>query len=252
MVLVTAAGTRTMSADREGLDRPDQPVGHRPGRPFPGGVSPGLGTSRSDGPPADQKRRATPAASAVTPSDRGIGRSSSPTAARVSEDLRTGTGVFLSRRRRVAALSLLASAAMGVLAAYQNGLIRHLPEPPLPLLDADRVDASAEAYEPLKTPDAALGLASYALTLALAGAGTASRAEQRPWLPLTMAAKVAADALGGLYLTAEQASKHRRFCAWCLAATATSVAMVPQVLPEARAALVQLSSRARQAPAPMA
>lgn len=129
---------------------------------------------------------------------------------------------------------------MGVVAAYQNGLFRHLPEPPLAVLDADRVDASGEAYQLLKTPDAALGLSSYALTLVLAGAGTARRVEERPWLPLAMAAKVAADALGGLYLTAEQASKHRRFCSWCLLATVASVAMVPQVLPETRAALRQL------------
>ena len=126
---------------------------------------------------------------------------------------------------------------MGVVAAYQNGLLRHLPEAALTVFDADRVDASGEAYEVLKTPDAALGLASYALTLVLAGAGTASRVEERPWLPLALATKVAADALGGLYLTVEQASKHRRFCMWCLTATLASVAMVPQVLPEARAAL---------------
>jgi hypothetical protein len=57
-----------------------------------------------------------------------------------------------------------------------------------------------------------------------------------------MSAKVAADALGGLYLTAEQASKHRRFCSWCLAAALASVTMVPQVVPEARAAVRQLRS----------
>lgn len=175
----------------------------------------------------------------------GIGRSSSPAAEEVSDDLRRRTGPFLDGRRRVAALSLVASAALGAVAAYQNGLLRHLPEPPLGLLDADRVDASGEAYELFKTPDAALGLASYALTLVLAGAGSARRVEERPWLPLAMAAKVAGDALGGLYLTAEQASKHRRFCSLCLAASAASVAMVPQVVPEARAALRQLRSSGR-------
>ncbi|MDQ4129597.1 MAG: vitamin K epoxide reductase family protein [Actinomycetota bacterium] len=190
----------------------------------------------------EHERLAGPVAAKVRGSEGGIGRPSSPTAERVSDDLRRHAGTFLDRRRRVAALSLGASAAMGVVAAYQNGLLRHLPEPPLGLLDADRVDASGEAYQFLKTPDGALGLASYALTLVLAGAGTARRAEERPWLPLALAAKVAADALGGLYLTAEQASKHRRFCSWCVAAAFASVAMVPQVVPEARAALRQLHS----------
>lgn len=192
-----------------------------------------------------RRRPAGPRAGAAQGSEGGIGRASSPAAERVSDDLRRHASTFLDRRRRVAALSLAASAAMGVVAAYQNGLLRHLPEPPLGPLDADGVDASGEAYQLLKTPDAALGLASYALTLILAGAGTAERVRDHPWLPLAMSAKVAADALGGLYLTAEQASKHRRFCSWCLVATAASVAMLPQVLPEARVALRHLGGRYR-------
>ncbi|MDQ4132715.1 MAG: vitamin K epoxide reductase family protein [Actinomycetota bacterium] len=190
-----------------------------------------------------RKRPAGPAAAAARGSKGGVGRTSSLTAERVSDDLRRHRGTFLDRRRRVAALSLTASAAMGAVAAYQNGLLRHMPEPPLRLLDADRVDASGEAFQLFKTPDAALGLTSYALTLVLAGAGTAKRVEERPWLPLVLAAKVAADALGGLYLTAEQASKHRRFCSWCLAASIASVVMVPQVVPEASVALRRLRSR---------
>lgn len=129
---------------------------------------------------------------------------------------------------------------MGLVAAYQAGLLRRVPEPPLRLFDADHVDASAEAYQYLKVPDAALGLVSYATTLALATAGNARRAEERPWLPVALAAKVALDAAGAIYLSAEQASKHRRFCSWCLAASAATMAMVPQVVPETRAAATSL------------
>lgn len=135
----------------------------------------------------------------------------------------------------MAALSLAASGAMGVVAAYQSGLLRRVPEPSLRWLDADAVDAAPEAYAQLEAPDAALGLWSYATTLVLATAGSADRAGERPWLPALLAAKVAFDAVSGLVLTVEQASRHRRFCGWCLAATAASVAMVPQVLPELRA-----------------
>ncbi|MBA3399953.1 MAG: vitamin K epoxide reductase [Acidimicrobiia bacterium] len=164
-------------------------------------------------------------------------------AERVSDDLRRGAGDLLDRRRRVAALSLVAAGAMGAVAAYQNGLVRRLPEPPLRLFDAERVDASGEAYQLLRTPDASLGLISYGVTLALAGMGTRSRFKDTPLIPLAMAAKVLVDAVGGLYLTAEQASKHRKFCSWCLTASIASVAMVPQVLPEARAALLTLLRR---------
>jgi uncharacterized membrane protein len=168
--------------------------------------------------------------------DAGMGRPSSARAERVSRELRTGRADVLRRRRNVGAMALSAMGSLGVVTAYQMGLLRHLPEPPLPIFDADRVDASGEAYHYLKAPDGALGLLSYAATVLLAGMGTARRAEETPWIPLALAAKVGLDAASGLYLTAEQASKHRRFCSWCLAASVLSVAMVPQVVPEARLA----------------
>jgi uncharacterized membrane protein len=173
----------------------------------------------------------------------GIGRPSSPAAERVSADLRTGAGDVLRRRRRVATMALGAAGSMGVVSAYQMGLLRHLPEPPVALLDADRVDASGEAYQYLKTPDATLGLASYAITLVLAGMGSGRRAIERPWVPLALAAKVTLDTVSGLYLTVEQGSKHRRFCSWCLVAAGLSAAMVPQVVPEAKLAWRQLRGR---------
>ncbi len=193
-------------------------------------------------PTRTRRRPSGPSASAVGGRGGGIGRSTSDAAEAVSDDLRRGAGALLDRRRRLAGLSLGSIAAFAGVAAYQTGVIRHLPEPPIGLLDADSVDASGEAYQRLKTPDAALGIASSAITLALIGMGDARRAEERPWVPLAMAAKVGFDALGGLYLTAEQATKHRKFCGWCLVATAAYLAMVPQVMPEARVALSELRS----------
>jgi len=172
-----------------------------------------------------------------------IGRRSSPEAERVSRQLRSGASGTLTQRRRIVALSLAASASMGLITLYQMGIIDHLPEPGLGPLDADAVDASGEAYALFKTPDAALGLASYALTLALAAAGGADRAETQPLLPLALAAKVAFDALWAAVLTAEQGSKHRKFCSWCLVAAATTFAMVPAVVPETRRAWTALRSR---------
>jgi len=132
---------------------------------------------------------------------------------------------------------------MGAVAAYQNGVVRRLPEPPLPVFDAEKVDASGEAYQLLRTPDASLGLLSYAVTLTLAGMGSKDRFRNTPIVPLALAAKVLFDAFGGLYLTAEQATKHRKFCSWCLTASVASLVMVPQVIPEARLALRHLRKR---------
>ncbi|MEX2080096.1 MAG: vitamin K epoxide reductase, partial [Dehalococcoidia bacterium] len=80
-----------------------------------------------------------------------------PDPGRLSHELRTSDDPFLARRRQVVARSLLSSASMGLIAAYQIGLIRRVPEPRLPLLDADKVDLSEEAYQMLSTGDAFLG-----------------------------------------------------------------------------------------------
>ncbi len=167
----------------------------------------------------------------------GIGRPSSKAAERVSDALRRGSGAMVRRRRRAAGLMLAACGSMGVVALYQFGLVRHLPEPPASWLHSDRVDAAGEAYAFGLTPDTALALSNYGVTLALIGMGAEDRAERHPWMPILQAAKVALDAAGGAYLTLEQASKHRAFCFWCLMATAATAAAVPYSLPEARAAL---------------
>jgi uncharacterized membrane protein len=193
--------------------------------------------------PSVRSRPAGPPAASVRPRSAGIGRSSSPAAERVSDDLRRGAGSFLEQRRRIAGLTSLASAALGVVALYQFGLIRRVPEPSLPFLGADAVDASGEAYQQLKTPDAALGLLSAGITLVLAGMGDRDRARTQPWLPLALAAKTAADAGGGLYLLAEQVTKHRKVCSWCTVAAVAQLATLPIALPEARAAVRRLAGR---------
>jgi hypothetical protein len=170
----------------------------------------------------------------------GIGRSAPPEAAELSDALRRGRHEFLANRRRAALFTLVHAASLGVVAAYQFGLIKRVPEPPLPFLDADRVDASAEAYALGRTPDAAIGVLSAGLSLVLLGRGTAVRS---PWLGLATAAKAAGDAAGALLLTAEQGTRHRRFCSWCLMAAGASVATLPAVLPEALDALRRLRDR---------
>ena len=173
----------------------------------------------------------------------GIGRSNSAEAERVSDDLRRHTGSYLTERRGISGLGLIGSAALAVVTAYQTGVIRRVPEPAFPFLGADAVDASGEAYQLLKTPDGALGMASYATTIALAGMGAADRHRSRPWLPLLLVAKAAYDAAGGAYLTAEQLSKHRKVCGWCVIAAGAGVGMLPLAVPEALAALRAIRRR---------
>lgn len=158
--------------------------------------------------------------------------------AELSRALREGDGPFLSRRRGVVGLSLVSIASMGVITLYQTGIIKHLPEPPG--FDADKVDASPEAYAYFAIPDAALGLGSYAATLGLAAMGGPDRAATQPWIPLALAAKALFDAGQAGKLTIDQWTKHRAFCSYCLVAAAATFAALPLALPEARAAWQQL------------
>ena len=173
----------------------------------------------------------------------GIGRSSSQAAERVSDDLRRGRSDHLTRRRRQTALVLGATAAMGAITLYQTGILRRLPDPPLPGVDSGKVDASGEAYAIFHTPDATLSIANYGVTLALIGMGGGDRWREQPLIPLLTAAKLASDAAGAGWLTVEQVTKHKALCAYCLAAAAASCAAVPQALPEARAAWRQVRGR---------
>lgn len=182
-----------------------------------------------------RRRPAGPPAAALASPD-GVGRSSSTYAELVSDALRRLDSPDLHRRRLATGLTLLATSALMVVDAYQTGLIRQVPEPRLRGLDADRVDASGEAYRRFATPDAGPGIMSYGVTLVLLGAGAEDRAQHRPWLPLLAAGKVAVDAASSGYLFAEQVTKHKAVCSWCTIAAVASWASLPLVLPEARRA----------------
>ena len=163
----------------------------------------------------------------------------------LSRQLRKGSGPFLARRRGIVGLSLISVNAMGLIALYQMGIIQHLPEPPIPGLDADKVDASAAAYAYFSTPDAVIGLGSYAVTMGLAAMGGEDRATQRPWIPLALAVKVIFDAAQAGKLTVDQWTKHRAFCFWCLLAAGATFATVPLAIPEARSAFDRVVKQAQ-------
>lgn len=158
----------------------------------------------------------------------------------LSRQLRQGQGGFLKQRRGILGGALVAAGSMAVISLYQMGLIRHLPEPPLPYLNADKVDASGESYAWLSAPDAPLGLASYAVTAALATIGGRDRVRRHPWLALALAAKTGVDAAAAAKLSVDQWTRHRAFCSWCLLAAGATFTTAALAVPEAVAALKAL------------
>jgi hypothetical protein len=163
----------------------------------------------------------------------------------LSRQWRKEDAPFLAQRRAVAALALVASGAMAVIALCQLGIIKHLPEPPGRLFNSERIDASDEAYSRLSTPDVALAFTNYSVTLVLAAMGGRARAREAPWIPLALTAEVGFDVAQGLRLSVQQWKTFRCFCFWCLLAAGSSFATLPLVLGETRVALGSLLSHVR-------
>lgn len=163
--------------------------------------------------------------------------------ATLSRQLREASTPYLRERRGIIGLSLLASAALGLISLYQIGIVKRLPEPKLPGFDAEQVNRSADAYRWLETPDAFLGLGSYVATMTLAAMGGPERARERPWIPLALAAKVGLDAALAVFQTITQARKLHTYCSWCLLTSAATFGSLPLVIPEARAALKRLTGK---------
>ena len=71
------------------------------------------------------------------------------------KELQDGTGEDLNYRRGIIALSLIGMGAMTAVTLLQTGIVKHLPDPPLPDFDSDKVNSSDTAYA-LGVPDGAM------------------------------------------------------------------------------------------------
>ena len=163
----------------------------------------------------------------------------------LSRELRSGRSGDLQRRRWVFGLSLFGAAIGGVVGAYQLGMIRRLPDPPVGPFDSEKVDASDYAYKRLDTPDGALMLLTYSVTAVLAAAGGVDRARTRPWLPLALTLKSAYDVATAAKLAREEWADNQALCAYCQAASLATVAATVLTLPEAGRAAQELIGAAR-------
>jgi uncharacterized membrane protein len=161
----------------------------------------------------------------------------------IGRDLRLGSNPFLRRRRSVVGLALFSCAVLGVVALYQVGIIKKLPQPPLPAFDTARVNGSQEAYSILATPDAFLGLASYAVTACLAAMGPQNRSRIYPLMPVGLAVKLLGDSAMAMKLSFDEAVKFRAFSLWSILVAAATWTALPLALPEALAALRQLNGK---------
>ena len=158
----------------------------------------------------------------------------------LSRELRQGYSPFLKRRRGIIGLCFFSCGVLGAVALYQIGILKKLPEPRGRSFDAEKVNGSREAYSMLATPDALLGLTSYAVTAALAGMGSEHRSRTHPWIPIAMGGKLLVDSAMAAKLTVDEATKFRAYSLWSVLAAAATWIALPLALPEAIAAIRQL------------
>jgi hypothetical protein len=164
----------------------------------------------------------------------------------LGRQLRQGQSPFLKRRRGIVGLCFFSCGVLGAIALYQIGILKKLPEPRARAFDTGKVNGSGQAYSILATPDAFLGLASYAVTACLAGIGPGNRAKTHPWMPIGMGLKLLADAAVAGKLTVDECTKFRAFSLWSVLTAAATWTALPLAVPEVKAAFRQLKGQAHE------
>ena len=121
---------------------------------------------------------------------------------------------------------------MAAVTLLQTGIVKHLPDPPLPSFHSDKVNSSDTAYA-LGAPDGTLSLAGLALNVPIAAWGAESRFQTQPLVPLIAAAKAAVEAAAAGWYFYQMPAKEKKWCAYCIAGAAVNFGILALAIPEA-------------------
>ena len=157
-------------------------------------------------------------------------------------ELQDGNSEDLNYRRGIIALSLVGIGAMTAVTLLQTGIVKHLPDPPLPNFDSDKVNSSDTAYA-MGVPDGALSLASLAANIPLASFGGEDRAEKMPLVPIAAAAKASVEAMVAGWYFYQMPTKEKKWCGYCIVGAAANVGIAALSLFEAKKAWKNLMRR---------
>ncbi|ALA60530.1 vitamin K epoxide reductase family protein [Nitrospira moscoviensis] len=157
-------------------------------------------------------------------------------------ELQHDESVALRRRRAIIGLSLVGMGSMAIVSAFQTGLLKHLPDPPLDRFRSDEVNSSDTAYH-WGVPDGTISLAGHATNIVLAAYGRRDRALAEPWIPLAACAKAAAEAAVAVrYLFYEMPIVQKKWCGYCITDAVMHIGAFAFTLPEARDAATRVRS----------
>lgn len=135
--------------------------------------------------------------------------------AAIRQELLTGTGADLEKRRKLVALSAIGIVDFAVITLYQSGVIKRLPELPFSAFDSNKVNADTKAYQ-MGAPDAAISALTYAATMVLSTWGGSKESGRSAETDVLLGATVAGNAGGALYYLYDMAFNQKKICPYCL------------------------------------
>jgi len=145
-------------------------------------------------------------------------------AGRLGLELREDRSAEMQRRRWVVGLSMLGVTLAQLMALQQTGVVKRLPDLPLPGEDSNRVHEDAHAYKRLATPNAILQVISFGATAALAAMSGSDRARRQPWLPLALFAKTGYDSFIAVKQAQEAVGRKQRVSSYAAVSALSSFA----------------------------
>lgn len=158
-------------------------------------------------------------------------------AAAMRDVLRTEHAEDLDARRKVITLSALGLIDFSIISLYQTGVIKSLPDLPLPIFDSNKVNASTEAYR-FGAPDGPISAVVYGMAMVLASAGGDEKSGRSPVMDVALGATVAGNAAGGLFYLYKMIFEQKKICLYCVTGAAlnlaTAVVIAPTVLKSVR------------------
>jgi uncharacterized membrane protein len=134
----------------------------------------------------------------------------------IREALRNGDSEDLDRRRKIILLSTLALCDFGFIALYQTGVIKKLPDIPLPIFDSNKVNGSKDSYQ-MGTPDATIATLNHAMNIVLSAAGGNEAASRKPGFDVALGAVVLGNAAGAVRFMMNMITKQKKICIYCTA-----------------------------------
>lgn len=156
--------------------------------------------------------------------------------AAIRQELLTGTGEELEKRRMIMALSAVGLVDFAVISLYQAGVIKRLPELPINAFDSNKVNAATDAYK-MGAPDATISALVYAGNMVLATAGGTEASGRKPVFDILLGSTIAGNAAGALYYLYDMIFKQKKVCPYCVAGAAINIASAVIVAPLALKAL---------------